>query len=55
MNSVHAVNFISFFFFFNMHSINLCIKDEAHYIKEAQTLQSRAACELEGKRRWCLR
>jgi SNF2 family DNA or RNA helicase len=37
-----------------MHSINLCIKDEAHYIKEAQTLQSRAACELEGKRRWCL-
>jgi SNF2 family DNA or RNA helicase len=30
------------------------ILDEAHYIKEAQTLQSRAACELEGKRRWCL-
>jgi len=30
------------------------ILDEAHYIKEAQTLQSRAACELTGKRRWCL-
>ncbi|ORX75417.1 hypothetical protein BCR32DRAFT_271920 [Anaeromyces robustus] len=30
------------------------ILDEAHYIKEAQTLQSRAACELAGKRRWCL-
>ncbi|OUM63433.1 hypothetical protein PIROE2DRAFT_43390, partial [Piromyces sp. E2] len=30
------------------------ILDEAHYIKEAQTLQSRAACELAGKRRWCI-
>ncbi|ORY83421.1 hypothetical protein LY90DRAFT_448780 [Neocallimastix californiae] len=30
------------------------ILDEAHYIKESQTLQSKAACELKGKRRWCL-